>query len=64
MLVAEHAVMMLVPIWASLLLALWLIPSDPRTAAPVAERAKAGHFATGVAAVQRLVAIRHRQMPD
>jgi hypothetical protein len=61
---AKHPVMTLVLIWATLLLAVWIIPSDPPPRATVAEPAKVGHFAPGMAAVRRLVAVRHTVMPD
>lgn len=63
-LMAKYPVLMLVLIWATLLLAMWIVPSDPRPRPTVAAPAKAGHVAPGMAAVKRLVALRHRKMPD
>jgi len=55
---------MLVLIWATLLLAMRIIPSDPRPGARVAQPTWVGHFPPGMAAVRRLAAIRHRPIGD
>jgi len=63
-LIVKYPIAMLVLIWATLLLAMWIIPSDPRPGAPVAEPTRVGHFPPGMAAARRLAAIRHRPLGD
>jgi hypothetical protein len=63
-LIVKYPVMMLVLIWATLLLAMWITPTDPRPEVTVAEPARVGHFPPGMAAFRRLAAIRHRPLGD
>jgi hypothetical protein len=63
-LIVKYPKTMLVLIWATLLLAMQIIPSDPRPGARVAEPTRVGHFPPGMAAVRRLAAIRYRPLGD
>jgi len=55
---------MLVLIWATLLLAMWIIPGNPQPEVSVAERSAPGRVPPGLASVRRLIAIRHRTLAD
>jgi hypothetical protein len=63
-LIVKYPVTMLVLIWATLLLAMWIIPGNPQPEVSVAERSAPGRVPPGLASVRRLIAIRHRTLAD
>jgi hypothetical protein len=63
-LIVKYPVMMLVLIWATLLLAVWIIPNEPRPGGSVVQPARVSQVPPGMAAVRRLAIIRHRPLGD
>jgi hypothetical protein len=63
-LVANYPIAALILIWATLVGALWLLPSEPRPQAVAAQRAWASNLPPGMAAVHRLIIVRHRAIAD
>jgi len=63
-LIAAYPMLALILIWATLVGAVWVLPSEPRPQKIAAERSWVGNLPPGMAAVHRLILARHRPIAD
>jgi hypothetical protein len=63
-LIAKYPLLALILIWATLVGAVWLLPSEPRPQGLATEHFWLGTLPPGMAAVHRLIIARHRLIAD
>ena len=63
-LIAKYPMLALILIWATLVAAMWLLPSEPPPQALASPRAWVGSLPPGMAAVHRLIVTRQRPSAD